>query len=162
MPPKQGWKSFFCCCAGPSLEEDEYDSLNMVIIDNHHTNNSSGTARKEGSERSLSNNGSRLDDDLDLDGSVTLMKKRSVSFAPAGYMPPPSPAIPTTEITSPLQRSRSIIKVSSFSSNPLSAKGKPPVFLLDDEGGEENGASGRGDMGPSNNSSNMFRNDDLL
>ena len=134
----------------------------MVIIDNHNTNNNNSMVRG-GSDHSMSNNGSRLDDDLDLDGSATLMKKRSVSFAPAGYMPPPSPAIPTTEITSPLQRSRSIIKMSSFSSNPLSAKGKPPAFTLDDEGGEENGASGRGDgVLSGGSSSNMFRNDDLL
>lgn len=162
MPPppgaKRGWSSIFCCCAGPTLDESEYDSLNMVIIDNHNTNNNNSVVRG-GSDRSMSNNGSRLDDDLDLDGSATLMKKRSVSFAPAGYMPPPSPAVPTTEITSPLQRSRSIIKMSSFNSNPLSVKGRPPAFNLDDDGGEENGASGRGDVG---GSSNMFRNDDLL
>ena len=146
----------------------------MVIIDNHSSggnniNNSIASSGRGGVGGDRGSRGSGYDDDLDLDGSVSsLKKKRSVSFAPAGYLPAPSPAIPTTEITSPTLRSKGIIKSTSFSSNPLSAKGRPPAFSLDDEGGEENGAVGRGGSGGvtidefNNPSSQMFRNDDLL
>eukprot|EP00758_Cryptobia_borreli_P013713 Tbor_TRINITY_DN5858_c5_g4::TRINITY_DN5858_c5_g4_i1::g.6802::m.6802 len=44
---------------------------------------------------------------------MAVFHKRTVSFAPVGFSPPPSPCIPITDIVSPKTKMKSIIRIST-------------------------------------------------
>eukprot|EP00744_Colponema_vietnamica_P022841 GILI01032902.1.p2 GENE.GILI01032902.1~~GILI01032902.1.p2 ORF type:complete len:148 (-),score=22.73 GILI01032902.1:147-590(-) len=94
---------------GPNDGIDGADSTTMIMMASSTQYNSPGNSRGN-------NNSNNNDGNGPGNGSMTSpRKKRGVSFAPEGFIVPPSPEIKNCEIVSPRTRARSIIKSKSFS-----------------------------------------------